>query len=264
MGQLGERANTAIRHANTVIKNHRPLSAFILFSLLTTSGLLVVSHLIGIDVFHRTDSWRPFDLHPVAMAVGTIILFASLLALLRAGSWNSSRAMSTAALSATAVVSSSLCVAATFPGAGSIAIRDVVSPEAEVSSPAPFGYAVLFSNGSSTLAKGEVASLVRQIQIFKECATTQIELRGFASSAAFKSQSDTKNFELANKRAFEVQKVLSLQGLKSDVHVWYDYTQMTGLRRVVDVDPQQGRRLEDEARNRRVEVLWHGSPCASI
>jgi hypothetical protein len=101
------------------------------------------------------------------------------------------------------------------------------------------------------------------IQLFKSrpCASSKIEIVGYASSALFKggkNKSDEENKNLANDRSRNVLNILKKEGAEGEPTVWDEPKKMFSQRRYVDQTATGSRLIDRELLDRRVDISWCG------
>lgn len=125
-----------------------------------------------------------------------------------------------------------------------------------------FGTTFLYPNGRDTLLPSEVWRLADDLEVLHRCNVTNMEVRGYASSAKYRSANEGRNLKLANDRADALSKQLGRKGIQTVPHHWRTFFEMTNDRRIRDVDSSGKRITEKERLNRRVEVWWiEGTDC---
>jgi outer membrane protein OmpA-like peptidoglycan-associated protein len=118
------------------------------------------------------------------------------------------------------------------------------------------GTAFLFPNGRNTFFSSEVSRLADEIQMLRRCDGTKMELRGYASSAQYKTDNEARNLKLANDRADALSNQLAEKGIHVTPHHWPTFFAMSTDRRIRDVDASRKRIKAKERLNRRVELWW--------
>lgn len=153
-------------------------------------------------------------------------------------------------------------LASVAPRSASVVTRDQVHaqpPKGERSFAVPF----FFANGSDTLPEAEMSRLMDIISVFRTCSPENVFVRGFASSAKYRDDSDAKNRALANRRAYNIRESIQRFGTVVINVQWLQFEDMLQARRLRDHDAETDRLLpEVERLNRRAELFWSESNCA--
>lgn len=159
-----------------------------------------------------------------------------------------------------------LCLGAVLvsvaPRSASVVTRDQVHaqpPKGERIFAVPF----FFANGSDTLSAAETSRLMDVISVFRSCSPDNVFVRGFASSARYRVDSDANNRALANRRAYNIRESIQRFGTTVINVQWLQVEDMLQARRLRDYDAEFDRLLpEVEKLNRRAELFWSESTCA--
>lgn len=128
-------------------------------------------------------------------------------------------------------------------------------PVAQKPEPPLIAYVVFFAHGSASIEASQLTALKRFFQPLALCAGLDVRARGLASSAPYGDGNDSRNIALSARRVEEVVRV----GASAGVHVskapfWASPKEMDAERGFQDSDERQGRLLEREPFNRRVEL----------
>jgi outer membrane protein OmpA-like peptidoglycan-associated protein len=118
------------------------------------------------------------------------------------------------------------------------------------------GVTFLYPNGRDFLLPSEVPRLANELEMLRRCDGAKMELRGFASSAPYKTDNEARNLLLANKRADSLSRQLRERGLDIVPYHWPTFFAMATGRRIRDVDASGVAIRAKERLNRRVEVWW--------
>jgi hypothetical protein len=159
--------------------------------------------------------------------------------------------------------------AALHPGPGALAARDSLPPLEVQSASKSFGFPTFFANGASAAAAAEKRQLAAAFAVVRHCEAGTLYIRGFASSAPFRGRTQEQSRELnrvlANTRATETRDLLAkLTGVTAEIKEWGTYEAMAAERRLLDIGVDGKRILPVEMLNRRAEVFWNDSACASL
>jgi len=163
----------------------------------------------------------------------------------------------------TAFISFGLAAVSASPGLGSVVAKDRMAGVLQPATPPRFGIAILFDNNSDELSPFSRRQLENMLTVFADCQSMHATVRGFASSARFRSDSDVQNRNLANRRATEVASFLAHGGTDVEVTQWMSFEEMLAEARIVDREGGERLVLKEPA-NRRVEILWDQSPCSVL
>lgn len=128
-----------------------------------------------------------------------------------------------------------------------------------------FGTTFLYPHASDKLSDAEISRLADDIEMLRRCDLSNIEIRAYASSAKYRTANESRNLELANRRADVVSKMLKSKGIQVAAHHWQTFFEMSNDKRIRDVDASGKRILKKERLNRRAEVWWtEGQPCPEL
>lgn len=207
-------------------------------------------------------SAKPLTVYPGMLVAGLLAFVASSLLLwatvMRSGA---SRPYFGAGSAFLLMVALGGMLASFAPGHSVVGMRDLLHERSAPAAPRTFGVPILFTNGSDRISAEELLILHRVVDVFSDCTNPQVIVRGYASSARFRENSDLENLKLSNRRARNVADALTKRGFSVVQTPWAAYEEMTGERRIRDISTDGDRDVEKEARNRRVEILWRDSPC---
>lgn len=240
----------------------------LLFWVAVIAGGLVSSYLVEHGLFFGRASPVPVRVNPVLFTIAfcmfVFLIWLSGFLFNRKSLYNFQKS---AIIVCGLVIATGAVLGSMHPSPGGIVSRDEVSPSFVTPSRRVFAIAVFFRNGDSRLVPNEAARLKLEFATFADCAFPLILVRGFASSARYREgDSNGRNTELANNRAITVRDFLI-----NNVHVparidtpWDSYIDMTGERRIRDVDLAGRRVAQSEGLNRRAEMFWESLSCVPI
>lgn len=162
-----------------------------------------------------------------------------------------------------AIASFGLAIVSASPGLGSVVAKDFIAGDVGTDAPPRFGVTILFENSSDALTPYAKRQIEDLLVVFASCQAPNAIVRGFASSARFRENSDDQNRNLANRRANSVSAFLKERGVIVNKVEWISHEDMANQLRIID-EKDGERILAREPSNRRVEVLWDQSPCGSL
>lgn len=195
----------------------------------------------------------------LGLGLGGIVASVSVgvaVALRKLGSWVGVLLVGPASLSLIAVLSS------IHPGTAPYVARDQIIALAEGDTHRTLVVPVFFTHALANLSEIDRRKIRDVSGLFRACLPEEVIIRGFASSAEFRQNSDYQNRLLANRRAKVVAEFLEDELQRPVLAiVWAEYSQMAKVRRLRDVGPE-GERLRDMERlNRRAEIVWREGSC---
>ncbi len=220
----------------------------------------------GVEV-GRLDS-VPFRLNPSSFDLFLVIIaiVASLLVFLILMRNRMSLILKIITVSSCFVMFTLGAITCLYPSSGSVYSREIVGTVSNSTRGSVFALPVFFQNRSDELDAGEKVRLTATFDVFRQCESGALFVRGFASSLGFNGfnteQSRELNLQLANRRAESVKRFISAKyGMEVKIWTWKNYEEMVDERRIRDISVNGTRDIEQESKNRRAEIFWNNSKC---
>ena len=129
------------------------------------------------------------------------------------------------------------------------------APPPEVNHDPLVAYTVFFGNGTANISKTQLEALNEFVLPLRACRGLELRARGYASSAPYTENNDTRNVNLSAQRVDTVAKATELTGIRvMKEEPWYSVNSMTAAQDFQDSAEDKARITDREAFNRRVEL----------
>lgn len=119
---------------------------------------------------------------------------------------------------------------------------------------------VFFGNGSATPDTTDVHRLKVRAELLASCTVLDVNVNGLVSSAEYRKDNDKNNLDLARRRVAAVKEAINWRTTPRVVP-WTSLKEMSNSASFYTDRSHGVRRLDREALNRRVDVIWRVENC---